>query len=56
MKKFRTVVSVIIMLICGFAGLFLGASLNNAIGGCILGVLISGIACIIYVLDNQDKN
>ena len=26
--------------------------INNAIGGCILGVLISGIACIIYVLDN----
>ena len=54
MSKFRTVVAVIIM-ICGVAGLFLGATLNNAIGGGILGVLISGIACIIYVLDNQDK-
>ena len=52
MNKFRTVVSIL----CGVAGLFLGASLNNAIGGCILGVLISGIACIIYVLDNPDKN
>ena len=52
MNKFRAVVSIL----CGVAGLFLGASLNNAIGGCILGVLISGIACIIYVLDNQDKN
>ena len=56
MKKFRTVVSVVVMLLCAFAGLFLGASLNNVIGGCILGALISGIACIIYVLDNQDKN
>ena len=56
MKKLRTVVSVIIMILCAVVGLFLGASLNNAIGGCILGVLISGIACIIYVLDNQDKN
>lgn len=56
MKKLRTVASIIIMLLCAVAGLFLGASLNNAIGGCILGVLISGIACIIYVLDNQDKN
>lgn len=56
MKKFRTIVSVIVMLLCAVAGLFLGASLNNAIGGCLLGVLISGIACIIYVLDNQDKN
>ena len=51
MNKFRTVVSIL----CGVAGLFLGATLNNAIGGGILGVLISGIAWIIYVLDNQDK-
>ena len=29
--RFRTVVSIL----CGVAGLFLGASLNNAIGGCI---------------------
>ena len=56
MKKFRTVVSVIIMILCAVVGLFWGASLNNAIGGSILGILISGIACIIYVLDNQDKN
>ena len=55
MSKFRTVVAVIIMILCGVAGLFLGATLNNAIGGGILGVLISGIACIIYVLDNQEK-
>lgn len=39
MNKFRTVVSIL----CGVAGLFLGASLNNAIGGCILGVLISAL-------------
>jgi len=55
MKKFRTIVSVIIMILCGCAGLFFGGAFNNAIGGCILGVLISGIACIIYVLDNQNN-
>lgn len=55
MKKFRTVVSVMIMLLCAAAGLFLGASLNNAIGGSILGALISGIACLIYTLDNPDQ-
>lgn len=55
MKKFRTIVSVIIMILSGIVGLFLGGYLNNAIGGCILGVLISGIACIIYVLDNQNN-
>ena len=55
MKKFRTVVSVIIMILCGIVGLFFGGAFNNAIGGCILGVLISGMACIIYVLDNQNS-
>ena len=55
MKKFRTVVSVIIMILCGIVGLFFGGAFNNAIGGCILDVLITGIACIIYVLDNQNS-
>lgn len=55
MKKFRTIVSVIIMILCGCVGLYFGGALNNAIGGCILGVLLSGIACIIYVLDNQNN-
>jgi len=34
MSEFRTVVAVIIMILYGVAGLFLGATLNNAIGGC----------------------
>ena len=55
MKKFRTIVSVIIMILCGCVGLYFGGAFNNTIGGCILGVLISGIACIIYVLDNQNN-
>ena len=55
MRKFRTVISVIIMILFGVIGLFFGATLNNTIGGSILGVLISGIACIIYVLDNQSE-
>lgn len=55
MKKIKTIVSVIIMILCGIVGLFFGGAFNNAIGGCILGVLISGMACIIYVLDNQNS-
>lgn len=55
MKTFRTTVSVFIMIFCGVIGLFFGSYFNDAIGGCILGVLISGIACIIYVLDNQNN-
>ena len=33
MKKFRTVASVIIMVIAGTAGFFIGAALDNAMGG-----------------------
>lgn len=56
MKKFRTVAAVIIMLIFGFIGLFVGALLNSAIGGVISGVLISGIACVIYAIDNSNDH
>lgn len=55
MKKFRTVAAVVIMLIFGLIGFFIGALLNNSIGGAILGVLISGIACIIYTIDNSNN-
>lgn len=55
MKKFRTIISVIIMILCGCVGLYFGGAFRNAIGGAILGVLISGIACIIYALDNQNN-
>ena len=54
-KTFRTTISVFIMIFCGVIGLYFGGAFNNAIGGAILGVLISGRACIIYVLDNQNN-
>ena len=43
MKKFRTIVSVIAMIIAE-----IGATMNNAIGGAILFSMIAGIACIVY--------
>ncbi len=55
MSKFRTVVSVIIMIIAGFVGFIAGAFLNDAMGGAILFSMISGIACIIYTLNNPRK-
>lgn len=55
MDKFRTVVSLIIMVISAFAGFLVGAFLNNAVGGAILFAIISGIACIIYTVDNPRK-
>lgn len=50
----RVVVAVVLMALSAFAGLFLGAVLGNTLGGMILCVLISGIACIIYSLNNKN--
>lgn len=57
MKIFRTVAAVVlIMSIFSFIGFFMGALLNNPVVGVILGVLISGIACIIYTIGNIIDN
>ena len=55
MEKFRTVVSVIIMVIAGIIGFFMGAFLDDAMGGAILFAMIAGMACIIYAIDNHEK-
>lgn len=55
MNKFRTVVSLIVMVIAGVAGFFIGSALENAFGGAILFSLIAGIACVVYTVDNRDE-
>ncbi len=55
MKKFRTAASVLIMVIAGIAGFFIGAALDHALCGAILFSMVAGIACIIYTIDNQEK-
>lgn len=55
MKKFRTIAAVIIMAIAGIVGFFVGASVNEAMTGVVLFSMISGIACIIYTIDNFEK-
>ncbi len=61
MNNFRTVASVIIMVIAGIVGFFVGAYLSDgsymsdAMGGAILFSLISGNACLIYTIDNPEK-
>ncbi len=57
MKKFRTVVSVITMAIAAVVGFFIGSTFSGSDGGfgcAILLALISGIACIVYALDNRE--
>ena len=55
MKTFRMVVSVIIMVLAGFVGFFVGASVNEAMGGAILFSMIAGIVCVVYTLDNHEE-
>jgi bacteriorhodopsin len=55
MNKFRTVVSVITMIIAGIIGFFIGVSLNEPMGGAILFSMIDGFACVIYALDNREE-
>ena len=55
MKKFRTAVSLLIMILSAGVGLFVGSTLDDAFGGATLFALISGIACIVYAIDNSDS-
>lgn len=55
MDKFRTVVSVIIMIVAAVAGFFIGAFLESAFGGAILFSVIAGFACLIYATDNKNE-
>ena len=55
MKKFRTAVSVMIMVIAGILGFFVGAALDEALHGAVLFSLIAGIACVIYTIDNREQ-
>lgn len=55
MQKFRTVASVIIMAVCGIIGFFIGSLIEEPMGGAILFSMISGIACVVYAMDNRES-
>ena len=55
MKKFRTVASIIVMVLAGITGFFVGISPNDGFGGAILFSLIAGIACVVYTVDNREE-
>ena len=55
MKKYRTVACVIIMVIAAIAGFFIGATLDETMGGSILFSMIAGIACIVYSIENREE-
>ena len=45
MKKFRTVAAVVIMFFAAMAGYFVGAALQEEMGGAILFAVIAGFEC-----------
>ncbi len=50
-----TVPSVILMVIAAIAGFFLGAFLNDGVGGVILLALITGVGCIIHTMEKHHR-
>ena len=55
MKKFRTSISVTIMIFAAIGGYLTGSTANEPMGGAILFAMIAGLACIVYAIDNQGK-
>ena len=55
MNKFRTIAALILMVLAGVAGIFVGSLLGSAVGGAILLSMIAGFAGVIYALDNPNK-
>ena len=56
MNQSRTIISVIMMIAAGIAGLFIGVSLSDSgLGWPILCSMIAGIGCIIYAIDNPKQ-
>lgn len=50
-----TEISIIIMVVAAVAGFFLGAAVNDAMGGAILLSLIAGIGCIVHTIEKQKR-
>ena len=47
-------VSVLIMGVAAVAGFFLGAMVNDAMGGAILLALIAGIGCLVHTIEERE--
>ena len=54
-KRMRTVISVVIMIIAAFVGFFMGTGMNEAMGGATLFAAIAGFACTIQAIESKKK-
>lgn len=51
----RTIISIVIMIIAAVIGFFMGAGMNEAMGGATLFATIAGIACTIQAIESEKK-
>ncbi len=51
----RTVISVVVIIIAAFIGFFMGAGMNEAMGGATLFAVIAGFACTIQAIERNKK-
>lgn len=51
----KTLEAIVTMVVAAIVGFFIGAALNDIVGGMILMVLISGIACIVHAIETSNK-
>ena len=52
----RAVGSSVLSLLGSIVGFFLGAFLNQPMEGAIVGTLVVGIGCIVYAVDQQERD
>lgn len=52
----KTIGAIFAMVIAAIVGFFIGAALNDIVGGMILMVLISGIAYIVHAIETSNKS
>ena len=55
MRKFKAVDADCIMLLAGIVGFFMGAFLDNSMGGAILFSMVAGFACVVHAIGDREE-
>ena len=55
MRKFKAVDAVCIMVLAGIVGFFMGAFLDNSMGGAILFSMVAGFACVVHAIGDREE-
>lgn len=51
----RTIISVLIIIVAAVLGFFMGAGMNQAMGGATLFATVAGFACTIQAIESKKK-